>query len=196
MQVPGTFTPNERYKHIITLTAIQPVDQMFTSRNMAHSEESVSFLCCVPKGHVAVTACTDKGSFSPGDQVDVLLSIDTTESEVDLEFVSLNLTQSMQLTARDIPKTNLRTLETSHGKGAPKGTTTEMTISLVIPAGCEDSTHTSMIWLQYKLEVILGVPWSANVSVDLPIHIMGSQLPTYQETVFNRRRDDESTRKL
>lgn len=174
--VPGMFKPNIKSTQDILIC--EPLDRALMSSD-TYKEAKVTFLCCIPKGHVSVAANIDKNAYAPGEVVNVRLIVDNTQSHVALDGLSLKLQQSLKLSAQNHTYQRDETVARGRSQAVPVGERTDRIIQLVIPQQTEPSTRASLVRCDYTLKIDMIVPWSPNVTLKQPVQIYAPVQQTY-----------------
>jgi len=174
--VPGMFEPN--LKHSQDILICQPLNKQLMAAD-TYKETNVTFLCCIPKGKVSLSASIDKNAYGPGDLVQLNLIVDNSNSKVDLENFSLRLDRSIELRAEGRSHYETKTVVKSKCGGVPKGDRAERQMGIQLPADTEPSTNANLVKCSYKVIVELHVPWSPNVKVSTPVQVFAPVRATY-----------------
>jgi hypothetical protein len=166
--VPGTFTPNIRStQEFIVKDALKAPLAALT----AHEERNVTFLCCFSRGTVVLHASLLKNAYGPGDAVQARILVDNTNSQVDLEKVSVKLVAEANLRAHSDVKNFGGTLAKTGTPGVPKGQRAERVVETVLPWDVPPSTTGRLISCAFCIMIELAVPWSPNVRMRIPVQI-------------------------
>lgn len=176
VQVPGFFEPN--LKHYQDILICQPLKREIMSSD-TYKEAKVTFLCCIPKGQVSLSAAIDKNAYAPGEQVMLSLIVDNSQSQVDLETFSFKLERNIILHANGQSHYKTDTIVKSKVAGVPKGDRAERVMAVNLPHRTEPSTDGRLVKCSYQLIVELHVPWSPNVKTKTPVQIFAAPIPTY-----------------
>lgn len=190
--VPGLLKPNLYHSQDILIC--EPLRTALMSSD-TYKECSVTFLCCIPKGTISMSANIDKNAYEPGDTVRLRLILDNSSSQVDLEYLSLKLVSEINLIATEVidrpigldsrricheVSSSRGTIAKARSAGVKAGERVDRYIQLTLPTDCEPSTKSSLISCKYLLSVELKVPWSPDVVITQPVQIYASQRQTYQ----------------
>lgn len=174
--VPGILTPNLCHSQAILIC--EPLRDTLASSEV-YQEQKVTFLCCVPKGVVSLSANIDKNAYCPGETVILRLVVDNSQSQVDLGACSLKLSESTTIRAGMDSKSLNRTIIKTKSLGVTKGERAERFIELQLPPQLEPSTSAHLVDCTYALDVVLKVPWSPDVVCRREVQIVAPQSPTY-----------------
>jgi arrestin (S-antigen)-like protein len=174
--VPGFFKSN--LEHTQELRVAQPQREMAIA-TQTFKEENVTFLCCISKGHVSLSANLVKNLYYPNEMVEVKLQINNSESKVNLRACSLQLIQHVVLHAKGAEETfSVKVAETKSPPIAA-GETCDRTIQMLLPFTLESSTDARIVKCIYQLVVRLSVPWSPDVVLVQPVQILNAPLSSY-----------------
>ncbi len=176
----GIFVPNLRHSQEIIIC--EPLRQLLCAVDTL-KEAKVTYLCCIPKGRVSMSASIDKNAYGPGDVVQLRLIVDNSESQVDLERLSLRLMQSFTMRAGRDSTSGSACICMAHSPAVPQGERADRLISMPIPARIEPSTSGRLIECEYRLTVTLAVPWSLDVVIRVPVQIATPQQSSYLEAL-------------
>lgn len=174
--VPGLLTPNLRHSQDILIC--EPLRAVLMASD-TYKETKVTFLCCIPKGNVSMTANIDKNAYAPGESVQLRLIIDNSQSRVDLDCLVLRLSSKISLHASGDEATCSGTVVKASSAGVKAGERADRFIQLSLPPDLEPSTSSDLISCEYVLNVILKIPWSPDVNIKQPVQIYAPQRPTY-----------------
>lgn len=178
--VPGLLKPNLYHSQDILIC--EPLRSVLSSTDL-QKETKVTFLCCIPKGSVAMAANIDRNAYGPGDVVNLRLIVDNSSSDVDLQAATLKLVRTLNVRAQTDRHYESLTVVKSKGPGVPAGEKAERIIQLHLPNDSEPSTSSNLIDCSYQLSIELKVPWSPDVTIKVPIQIYAPQRPTYVATL-------------
>lgn len=174
--VPGLLTPNLRHSQDIIIHEPLRIAPMASE---THKESKVTFLCCIPKGTINMSATIDKNAYGPGETVGLRLIVDNSQSTVDLEALSLKLVAQISLKANGGSTGSTGTVVKARTPGLKAGERADRFIQLTLPLDTEPSTHSKLIECSYILSVELKVPWSPDVVVRQPVQIYAPVQSTY-----------------
>jgi len=179
--VPGTFNPNLRtvQELIIRETLRDDMNSIET-----YKEGKVTFLCCIPKGTVTLSANIDRNAYGPGEQIILSLLVDNTNSDVTLDALNLKVVRNIVLYAEGHRDSQCSTICKAVTPGLAAGDRTERQIFLRIPANTAPSAESDLVKCDYRLIVELKVPWSPDVTVKHPVQIYMPQRPDYVPTLI------------
>ena len=166
--VPGFFTSNLRHEQEIVIK--EPLKQALGGTE-TFKETDVTFLCCINKGRVAMSANVDKNAAAPGEAINLHIVVDNSRSQVDLKEVRFHLCRSIKFKANGQKWTDYSTIMTSTSPQVLQGTNADRWIAVRIPNSTMPSTDSSLITCEYSLTVELSVPWSPNVRINLPLQV-------------------------
>ena len=166
--VPGTFKLG--LDHTQDLRVIKPLKQARTAVQ-AYKEEVVTYLGCISKGDVSLTANFAKNIYYPGETVEVKLQVNNSASQVDLKACSLELVRVTALYAKDSIEHRQKILK-ERSSPIAAGEICDRTIQMVLPTTMEASTIAMVMECSYELTIRLSVPWSADVVLTQPIQIL------------------------
>lgn len=160
------------------LVIAQPVKEEIMSAE-TYQEAKVSFMYCIPRGQVSLSAAIDKTAYSPGDPVMLSLIVDNSKSNVDLPRFSFKLERTISLVAEG--KTHYRTniVAKNQIEGVPKGDKAERIMTVNLPIDTETSTDGQLIKCYYELVVELQVPWSPKIKTTTPVRVFARPLSEY-----------------
>jgi len=173
----GLFTNNLRHEQEIVIK--EPLKQPLTGSE-TFKETDVTFLCCINKGRVAMSANVDKNAAAPGEAINLHIVVDNTRSQVDLKEVRFHVKRELRFSANGQKWSDYSTIITSTSPQVLQGTNADRWIAVRIPNGTMPSTTSSLITCSYYLTVELAVPWSPNVRINLPLQVFA---PTPAEYV-------------
>lgn len=174
--VPGMLTPNLRHSQELIIN--QPLNQQMQATD-TFKQAKVTFLCCIPKGEVGMAANIDRNAYAPGDQVNLRLQVDNSNSQVNLEAASLKLHRTLTLRAEGRSFSTTQTVCKAKSMPIAAGEQTDRFIQVGIPHRSEPSTDGHLVNNSYSLEVCLSVPWSPNVRINQPVQIYQPARPTF-----------------
>ena len=178
--VPGFFKAN--LEHLQELRVIEPLKQIL-SATQTYKEENVTFLCCIPKGRVTLSANIDKNVYYPNETVELKLQVNNSESKVNLKACSLELIQTVVLRAKGEKKTFDVKIVKTKSPPVAAGEMCDRTIQMLLPPGLEASTTGSIMKCTYELNVRLSVPWSPDVTITQPVQILAAPMTNYALTI-------------
>lgn len=174
--IPGMLKPN--LYHCQDILICEPLrTQMMTTNS--YKESKVTFLCCIPKGQVAMSATIDRNAYGPGDVVQLHLTVDNSASTVNLEALSLKLVRTIKGYAGMDSYRDCETVAKTRTPGLKAGDRADRQIQMVLPHDAEPSTDGRLVKCAYELSVVLKVPWSPDVVITQPVQIYAPQRTTY-----------------
>lgn len=177
--VPGLLNPNLRHSQQVL---VRESLRTFLAASDAYQESKVTFLCCLPRGVVSMSASLDRNAYCPGETVCLRLLIDNSLSQVDLEAASLKLTVRLSLRAQGERASEAHNLCRAKAPGVKAGERAERHVQLTLPSNVEPSTTGQLITCEYTIDAVLKVPWSPDVvckqSVQIVAPIQESYVPT------------------
>jgi hypothetical protein len=174
--VPGLLKPNLYHSQEILIN--EPLRSMLMSSDTL-KEAKVTFLCCIPKGTVTMSANIDRNAYSPGETVQLHLIVDNSESQVDLEAFTLKLRKDLSVRAGSDTYSAGGTVIKSSSPGVKAGERADRYIQLSLPHEAEPSTRSKLIDCEYELNVVLKVPWSPDVITKQAVQIVAAQRQDY-----------------
>ncbi|PJF17204.1 hypothetical protein PSACC_03008 [Paramicrosporidium saccamoebae] len=174
--VPGMLKPNLYHSQDILIN--EPLRNMLMSSDTL-KEAKVTFLCCIPKGTVTMSANIDKNAYSPGETVQLHLIVDNSESQVDLEAFTLKLRKDLSVHAGSDTFYGNGTVIKASSPGVRAGDRADRYIQLSLPHDTEPSTRSKLIECEYELNVVLKVPWSPDVVTKQAVQIVAAQRQDY-----------------
>lgn len=178
--VPGFFTSNLRHEQEIVIK--EPLKQMLAGSE-TFKETDVTFLCCINKGRVTMSANVDKNAAAPGEAINLHIVVDNTRSQVDLKEVRFHVKREIKFRANGESWSDHSTIITSTSPQVLQGMNADRWIAVRIPNGTMPSTTSSLIKCAYYLTVELAVPWSPNVRINLPLQVFASTPMEYVAVV-------------
>lgn len=197
--VPGMLQPNLRHSQDILIC--EPLRGLIMCSDTL-KEAKVTFLCCIPKGTVTLSANIDKNAYGPGETAQLHLIVDNSLSQVDLEAFSLKLVRKLEVRAKvdnyagqswgagsqsvsvkswggEETYTDQVTVVKVSSPGVKAGERAERYIQLTLPHDTEPSTKSMLIDCSYELSVVLKVPWSPDVVTKQAVQIFAPPRQTY-----------------
>ena len=178
--VPGFFKAN--LEHTQELRVVQPLRQLAVA-TQTFKEENVTFLCCIPKGRVTVSANLAKNVYYPNETVEVKLQVNNSESKVNLKACSLELIQTVTLYAKGEEEALSKNIAKTKSPQIAAGEVCDRTIQMLLPSIIEASTDSMIVKCSYELVVRLSVPWSPDVVITQPVQILAAPLSNYVPTI-------------
>ena len=174
--VPGFFKAN--LEHLQDLRVIEPLRKKAVA-TQAHKEENVTFLCCIPKGSVSLSADLAKNVYYSGETVEVKLKVNNSESQVNLRGCSLELVQQVFMrSGKEEEAFGLKVVR-EKSLAVAAGEICDRTIQMILPADMEATTIGGIIRCTYELTIRLSVPWSPDVVITQPVDIVATPMPNY-----------------
>lgn len=170
--VPGLFSSNLKHEQGIIVKELR--SQIITGIQDS-KEEDVTFLCCMNKGRISMTASADRDSAGPGEVCSMRVFIDNSRSQVDLREVRFHITRTIRYQVSFHTWLDVENVCTFHSTDVAKGTTADRSATLKFPSWLLDSTSGPVIQCMYHLVAELVVPWSPNLKIALPIKVGLSQ---------------------
>jgi hypothetical protein len=181
VSTPGIFSLNLRHDQSFVVRELlkQPL-----SATETYKESDVTFLCCINKGRVTMSANIDKNAAAPGENINLHILVNNSSSQVNLKRVDFYVTRRVTLRAGGRSSDDSRNIITSTSPPVPMGTIADRNIAVTLPYGALSSTRSSLITCEYFLTVELSVPWSPNVRFTLPFQVY-APAPTDYVTVIS-----------
>lgn len=177
--VPGFFKANVEHRQEILIC--EPLRQALVGSE-TYKEENVTFLCCIPKGTVSLSAVIDRNAYAPGDTVSLRLQVNNT-SKVHLKNCSLKLSRRLTLFAKGETYFNQETICKTNSPSVPPGESIERIIQMRLPDSAPTSTRSDLVKCDYSLVVTLKVPWSADVVITQPVQLVARPRESYLQTL-------------
>lgn len=174
--VPGMFNPNLRHSQQILIH--EPLRAALMASD-TYKETKVTWMCCVPKGTVSLSASLEKNAYCPGEVVRLRLIVDNSKSTVDLPACSLKLTGAITVRARGETKRMGGTIVKATSPGLPAGERAERMIEMILPHSIEPSTSSKLVHCAYTVDAVLKVPWSPDVLCKTCVQIVIPQTADY-----------------
>jgi hypothetical protein len=178
--IPGMLRPNLYHTQDILIN--EPLRAALMASE-TYQEQKVTFMCCIPRGTITLSANIDKNAYGPGEVAQLRLIVDNSQSTVNLEGCSLKLQRMLRVHARGESYTDSGTVVKATSPGVKAGERAERFIQLVLPQDSEPSTTSSLVECSYVLSADLKVPWSPDVVCKQNIQIFAPQRPTYISTL-------------
>lgn len=165
---PGMFASNLKSLQFINVINPHtgPLYKVQKSREL-----NVTKCCCIDMGTVEVSAIVDKNAFHPGQVVKVIAAVDNTSSDVSLQNVSYSLQNQVFLKTADYIQERTSVISSNEAPKIKKGDTAYIEFSFALPYVMNPSMNSNIVNSFYILKVILSVPYSSNLEVELPIRI-------------------------
>lgn len=171
--VPGSTEPKFSLSH--QFVVVQPLEGEVMSSE-TYQEANVSFLYCIPRGQVSLSAAVDKNVYCPGESIMLSLIVDNSKSTVNLPRFSLKLQRVVSLCSQGKTNYKVTTVVKSSIEGVPKGERAERLMAVNLPKETEPSTNGLLVKCYYELLVELQVPWSPNVTTKTPVQVYATPL--------------------
>lgn len=177
---PGMFQANIKHTQTVQLSTrlSHSIQKVQLSR-----EANVTRLCCIDMGSVSLSAILDKNAYSPSDTAKLIISIDNTASDVTLKHVSFKLVNRVYMRAMSYSQSFSHSACKNQAPGTPKGDTAYIEFSLNLPHDLYPTTVGALINSYYEFEVVLSVPCSKDVIINLPVTIFALPPVDYIPTV-------------
>jgi hypothetical protein len=141
------------------------------NRTETTKESDVTFLCCINKGRVGMSATVDKNAAFPGERINLHLVVNNSQSQVDLRRLGFNVNRQVTFRAKGQTWRDSSEIISNQSPEVLRGTMADRHIDVVLPGTCLPTTHASLITCGYELEVELVVPWSPNVRIRQPLTV-------------------------
>ena len=168
VSTPGFFSRS--LLHDQTFVVKEPLKQLLSATE-TYKESDVTFLCCINKGRVAMSANIDRNAAAPGENINLHILVNNSSSQVNLKRVDFYVTRLITLRANGKCQDGSNTIISSTSPPVPMGTTADRNIAVTLPHSALASTRSSLITCEYFLTVELSVPWSPNVRFTLPFQV-------------------------
>lgn len=174
VEAHGDF-PKEKYSQVIDIceTLKRPID-----KTQGMFDGSITTCCCFGAGNLKIMAMLDKNGYCPGEAINLMISVDSTNCSVDLTSVSARLATIYQAGPNPNQKVELSKLlkkydEIVLGPPVPKKTKQFLNLVLQVPADlASDSIRTKgQTKLYHELEVVASASRASDVIVKIPITI-------------------------
>ena len=165
---PGMFQANIKHTQII------PVSTRFDlpiEKIQACKEDNVTRLCCIDMGQLTCSAILDKNAYTAGEVARLIIAIDNTASDVTLDHIAFKLTNSVFIKASSYSETLRITECKNQAPRIPKGETAHISFTLNLPKILNPTTDGYLIRSYYYFEVVMSVPCSKDVVLNLPVTV-------------------------
>lgn len=172
----GFFNPNLRHSQQILIH--EPLRKALMASD-TYKEAKMTFMCCMPRGTVSLSANLEKNAYCPGEPVTLRLIVDNSQSTVDLPSCLLKLTADMTIRTRGMSTQWKGTVARASSPGVKAGERAERLIDMILPHDVEPSTSSKLVDCSYTLDAVLKVPWSPDVVCKTYVQIVIPQTADY-----------------